>query len=305
MLDLSQLYLIDLENDKGEIEKTPCRIISYNENTEKYTISARGVGDTIITTAGKLYAQDPTVVSGTLDIGNDGNYNIETYAEVEVNVNSETSPLVLSTYSNDIDTTHYASVDASGLEPTGSLVITSDGTDIDVKTKATVTVNVNNESNPKDIVENGNNIDTTHYSSVNVNVPQPTPGTYTYTSNGDYTDIFTGVTVHVEVPQPTLNVVTLDPNSDMSGYFIEDNQDRAYGVNGTSFDLYSTFVPENYSGYSFVGWSTTLQQSISELPNVYYTENGSTDPSVTTGALNYSRLIPENNATLYAVFSEE
>ena len=191
MLDLSQLYLIDLENDKGEIEKTPCRIISYNENTQKYTISARGVGDTIITTVGKLEPQDPTVVGGTLDIGNDGNYNVETYAEVEVNVNSETGPLVISTYANDIDTTHYASVDTTALEPAGSYGTVTENNTYNVAGKASITVSV----------------------------PQPTPGTYSYTSNGDYTDIFSGVTVHVAVPQPTLSTITLNANPDLGGLF--------------------------------------------------------------------------------------
>lgn len=54
MLDLSTLYLVDMDNGSGEVETTACRIICYNTTTELYTISVAGQGTTFKVTEDKL-----------------------------------------------------------------------------------------------------------------------------------------------------------------------------------------------------------------------------------------------------------
>ena len=47
MLDFTHVYTIDLKNSKNETEVTKCKIISYDEDSDLYTISPYGIGTVI------------------------------------------------------------------------------------------------------------------------------------------------------------------------------------------------------------------------------------------------------------------
>ena len=168
-----------------------------------------------------------------------------------MNVNSETNPLVIDTYANNIDTTHYASVDTTGLEPTGTKTISTFADNIDVKSYEFVDTSGLEPTGTKTITEFSDSIDVKSYEFADTTSLEPT-GTYTVTET--LYDVDISQYEKIEIPYMAETLV-FDANggewSNTGGTTLTKNYVEETGVHAVNDPDF------HESGYTFVGWYTT------------------------------------------------